>query len=367
MDITSELSKSLKQHLLWNKCRMDCFAKMIVALLTVRTVNLTEWAQVFLTNANADSAYMRIKRFFRYFDLDGDMLAKFIFNLFEFSSGRWYLTLDRTNWELGCFKINFLVLAVVYKGIAVPLMWTSLNKKGNSSCQERQALLKRFLSCFGREVIAGVLADREFVGKLWFNYLVKQKIPFFIRIKWNFLVSNSQGQLVNAWQLFTGLKKEESRILQGKRKIFGLKFNVAGMRCREGEFLIIATTESADDALEVYGYRWEIETLFGCLKTRGFNLEDTHITRLDRLEKLMAILAVAFCWAHKVGEWKNEMTPIKIKKHGRYAMSLFRCGANILRRVLCGKTPSKTEMRQILRVLFLPPEGLQIARVGVIL
>lgn len=367
MDITSELSKSLKQHLSWNKCRIDCFAKMIIALLTVRTVKLTEWAQVFLTNANADSAYMRIKRFFRYFDLDGDMLAKFIFNLFGFSRGRWYLTLDRTNWEFGCFKINFLVLAVAYKGVAVPLMWTLLNKKGNSSCQERQTLLERFISCFGREVIAGVLADREFVGKLWFNYLVKQKIPFFIRIKWNFLVSNSQGQLVNAWQLFTGLKKEESRILQGKRKIFGLKFNVAGMRCRDADFLIVATTESADDALEVYGYRWEIETLFGCLKTRGFNLEDTHITRLDRLGKLMAVLAVAFCWAHKVGEWKNEMTPIKIKKHGRHVMSLFRCGVNILRRILCGKIPSKAELRQVLRVLFSPPEGLQMARTGVTL
>ena len=366
MDITSELSKSLKQHLTWNKCRIDCFAKMIIALLTVRTVKLTEWAQVFLTNANPNSAYMRIKRFFRYFDLDGDMLARFIFNLFGFSSGRWYLTLDRTNWEFGCFKINFLVLAVVYKGVAIPLMWTLLNKKGNSSCKERKALMKRFISCFGREVIAGVLADREFVGKPWFNYLVKQKIPFFIRIKWNFLVTNTQGRLVNAWQLFTGLKKEESRVLQGKRKIFGLKFNVAGMRCLDGGFLIIATTESADDALEIYGYRWEIETLFGCLKTRGFNLEDTHITRLDRLGKLMAVLAVAFCWAHKVGEWKNEVTPIKIKKHGRHAMSLFRSGVNILRRILC-KTPSKAEVRQILRILFSPPDGIQRLRIGVTL
>lgn len=365
MDITSELSKSLKEHLSWNKCRIDCFAKMIIALLTVRTVKLTEWAQVFLTNANADSAYMRIKRFFRYFDLDGDMLAKFIFSLFEFSGRRWYLTLDRTNWEFGCFKINFLVLAVVYKGAAIPLMWTLLNKKGNSNCSEREVLMKRFISCFGREVISGVLADREFIGKVWFNYLVKQKIPFFIRIKSNFLITNTQGRSVNAWQLFTGLKKEESRVLQGKRKIFGLKFNVAGMRCHDGDFLIVATTESADDALKIYGYRWEIETLFGCLKTRGFNLEDTHMTRLDRLGKLMAVLAVAFCWAHKVGEWKNEVTPIKIKKHGRNAMSLFRCGANILRRILCGKTPSKAEIRHVLRVLFSPPEGIQMTRVGV--
>ena len=362
MDITSELSKSLKQHLSWNKCRIDCFAKMVVALLTVKTVKLTEWAQVFLTDANPESAYMRIKRFFRFFNLDSDMLAKFIFNLFGFLKGKCYLTLDRTNWEFGCFKINFLVLAVVYKGVAVPLMWTLLNKKGNSNCTERKALIKRFIFCFGNEVIAGILADREFVGKQWFKYLVKQKIPFFIRIKWNYLVTNSQGIEVNAWQLFTGLKKGESRILQGKRKVFGLKFNLAGHRCEDGDFLIVATTESADNALEIYGYRWEIETLFGCLKTRGFNLEDTHITRLDRLEKLMAVLAIAFCWAHKIGEWKNEIKPIKIKNHGRKAMSIFRSGANVLRRILCGKVPSKFEIRQVVQILFAPPSGIQVAR-----
>ena len=108
MDITSELSKSLNEHLSWNKCRIDCFAKMIVALLTVRTVRLTEWAQVFLTQANPESAYMRIKRFFRYFDLDGDALAKFIFSLFGFSNGQWYLTLDRTTGNLVVLKLIFL-------------------------------------------------------------------------------------------------------------------------------------------------------------------------------------------------------------------------------------------------------------------
>lgn len=255
-------------------------------------------------------------------------------------------------------------MAVVYKGVAIPLMWTLLDKKGNSNCKERSCLIKRFVSCFGQQVIAGILADREFVGKRWFRYLVKQKIPFYIRIKWNYLVSNKQGRLVNAWQLFTGLKKGESRILEGKRRVFGLKFNLAGLRCEDGDFLIVATTESADSALETYGLRWQIETLFGCLKTRGFNLEDTHITRLDRLAKLMAVLAIAFCWAHKIGEWKNEIKPIKIKNHGRKAMSLFRSGTNVLRRILCGKAPSKLEIRQVIRILFEPPMGAQMARLA---
>jgi hypothetical protein len=364
MDITSELSRSLNHHLSWNKARVECFAKMIVALLTVKTVNLTEWASVFLTNANPESAYMRIKRFFRHFDLDGNVLAKFIFWLFNFDKGQWYLTLDRTNWEFGKFKINFLVLAVVYKGAAIPLMWSLLDKKGNSNCAERMELVNRFIACFGNTVVAGVLADREFVSKEWFSYLLKQKIPFFIRIKWNYLISDSRGRLVNAWQLFSDLQRGEKRVLQGKRKIFGLDFNVAGLRCEDGGFLIVATTESADNAIEIYAYRWEIETLFGCLKTRGFNLEDTHLTRPDRLSKLMAVLAIAFCWAHKTGEWKNEATPIKIKNHGRKAISLFRSGLNVLRNLLCAGKPLKAEIVKTIRLLFDPPHGAKMVKWG---
>ncbi len=31
-----------------------------------------------------------------------------------------------------------------------------------------------------------------------------------------------------------------------------------------------------------YSFRWEIENLFGALKTRGFRFEDTHLNDLER-------------------------------------------------------------------------------------
>ncbi len=42
------------------------------------------------------------------------------------------------------------------------------------------------------------------------------------------------------------------------------------------------------------------------------------------------MLAIAFTWAHRTGEWQNEQKPIKIKKHGRPAVSLFRYGLDFL-------------------------------------
>jgi len=38
------------------------------------------------------------------------------------------------------------------------------------------------------------------------------------------------------------------------------------------------------------------------------------MTDPKRLEKLMVFLAIAFSWAHIIGEWRHEIKPIKIKK-----------------------------------------------------
>jgi hypothetical protein len=59
------------------------------------------------------------------------------------------------------------VLAVAYKGVAIPLFWTLLDKRGNSNTQERKDLMERFLSVFPIEKIKYLTANREFKGKDW--------------------------------------------------------------------------------------------------------------------------------------------------------------------------------------------------------
>ncbi len=78
---------------------------------------------------------------------------------------------------------------------------------------------------------------------------------------------------------------------------------------------LLVTSDCPGLAISKYTWRWEIETLFSCLKGRGFNFEDTHMMDLDRVNKLMALLAIAFCWCHKMGEWRHEVKPTVIKTH----------------------------------------------------
>ncbi|WP_419622846.1 transposase, partial [Thiolapillus sp.] len=138
--------------------------------------------------------------------------------LFGFTDSDYYLSLDRTNWKWGKININLLVLAVVYRGAAIPVYWLPLNKRGNSNSRERIALLKRFIDQFGRDPIKGILADREFIGDQWLGWLLEQKIPFTIRISNNCYTTNAQGERIRVDQLFYTLKPGEERIIRDARK-----------------------------------------------------------------------------------------------------------------------------------------------------
>ena len=55
--------------------------------------------------------------------------------------------------------------------------------------------------------------------------------------------------------------------------------------------------------------------MFKALKTSGYNIEDTHLSDIDRIDKLFALLLIAFVWAYKIGISLNSLRSIKIKKH----------------------------------------------------
>ncbi len=72
------------------------------------------------------------------------------------------------------------MLCVIYDGVAVPILWQDLAKKGASSLPERKALLDRALARYDLRGMC-LLADWEYVGVAWFNYLHANGLDFCIR------------------------------------------------------------------------------------------------------------------------------------------------------------------------------------------
>ncbi len=325
----NELSKILNQYFKFHKARSDCFAQLVRAMIAVKTVNFTHLATSFMTQALTESCYKRIQRFFRFFQFDAFSVASMVVALFGLKNKKLKLALDRTNWKFGKLDINILMLTAAYKGIAIPLMWSCLKKRGNSNTLERIDLVKRILLLIGSENIDCLLGDREFVGVEWIRWVNEQNISFLFRIRNNSLLEG----LIPVDTFFRRLPLKK-KVKNGKISLWGrIVYLSIRWSYNRNEFVTLISNRKFHNPFKIYRKRWEIETFFGCLKKRGFCFEDTHLVHTVRIETLICVLAVAFCWSYLVGEEKEEKNPISVKSHGRKAMSLFRYGFDELRRI----------------------------------
>jgi Transposase DDE domain len=351
MDHPTMLTDVLKLHFAgWHLARLKCLSALIVAVFKVKTVNLTQLATAFPGRAEPESHYRRIQRFFQHIEIKPALIAHVVVAFLPYTT--YTVALDRTTWMLGCFPMNFLVLSVVHQGIAFPIFWTLLPKKGNSNTKERIELLNRFIAVFGTYKIDCLLADREFIGKEWFAYLKAHHIRFHIRIKRDMHIARTNGRLAPAMNFFRSLPLATYCTLHGPRLICDNRLWVTGMRLPDGEYVIVVSDTQSDHVMEEYKRRWKIEVLFESLKSRGFNFEDTHLQDEKRLNTLFAVLAMAFCWAYHVGAWRHEVKPVRIKKHQRPATSIFRYGFDWIRHALFNPQDKPELLTHVLNLLW---------------
>jgi len=321
-----------------NLARIKFFGLFICALCKVQTVCFEKLATGFDSDAKVDSSLRRIQRFIADYVLDTRLIARFVYSLLPLKPP-YRLTMDRTTWKFGSSNINILVLAVVYQGVAFPILYKMMPKFGNSSTRERIELMEDFIELFGIDSIECLLADREFVGDHWLAYLNYRHIRYHIRIRKNFwVVIPKNGHRVKASWLFNHLKINQyefyRRIVYVNGQLCYLSASKIKNRHGIPELQIIVSFNKPDQSQSLYKERWQIESAFKALKTSGFNIEDTHLTDINRINKLLALVLFAFTWAYLAGIFLDSLRPIKIKKHGRRAKSLFKYGLTYLASVL---------------------------------
>jgi hypothetical protein len=264
-----------------------------------------------------DSSLRRIQRFIYEYLFDTSRIARVLFGLMPHKPP-YHLALDWTNWKFGTANINVLVLGVVYQGVAFPVLFTMMPKFGNSSTSERIEILQRYIDLFGIDTIECLLADREFVGDHWIACLNFNRIRYHIRIRENFwIVIPRNVHRVKASWLFNHLKINQYEFFHGivdvNSQLCYLSASKAKNRQGVPELQIIVSFNKPDKVQSLYKERWQIETAFKALKTSGFNIEDTHLNDIDRINKLFTLVLIAFVWAYKAGIFLTFLTQSRSK------------------------------------------------------
>ncbi|MCP5038094.1 MAG: IS4 family transposase [Rhodobacteraceae bacterium] len=330
----ASLLTTLRPHFDFSKSRLTTFCVLLTGLAVSRTVNLSHLACHFPGGALHRSNYRRLQRFFQHVRLDADVVARLVVIMLGLEKRKLVLALDRTNWKLGNSDINILVLAVITRRFRVPLMWSFLAHGGSSDHKLRCALMGRFVRRFGADQIEMLLADREFVGGKWLEYLNNNSIPFAIRLKANMLLHRESGPVVQLSSLLRNPRgpKVWSGWLADMPRAEAQKLTLKCKRIKGGEALIIATnTGNPGRAFNMYRRRWGIECLFAHTKSRGLNLEDTHITSPAKLGTMLCLVTLAIAWGYKCATAAKGRAAIPRKTHGRPEKSWFRIGFDQLR------------------------------------
>jgi len=336
-DLTSVLVEHFGESL--NLARIKFISLFICALCKVQVVCFEKLASGFENNCSSDSSLRRIQRFMADYTLDKDLIARLIFALLPHDPP-YSIAIDRTNWKFGQSNINILVLAIVYKGVAFPILFKLMPKRGNSNTTERIQIINHYIRLFGKESLHYLVADREFVGENWIDYLNFNKIEYHIRIRDNFWVLNPKtGRQFKATWLFSDLKLNETKFLHSIYYVNNqlCYLSASKIKNKEGtpEFQIIISFCKPEIAQKIYKERWQIETAFRAMKTSGFNIEDTHLTEIERIEKLVAIVTIAFTWAYLVGIYLHEQVkPIRTLNNGKRAKSFFKYGLTYIATLL---------------------------------
>lgn len=345
--LLSKLHKLLSNNINANAARLKCLSFLVSAILQHRTVNL-----VILSTSDDgkdvsnETRYRRLQDFFLNATLCFQSIGSFILSRIPKPPEGYTLAMDRTNWQFGCKHINFLVISVVAGSASVPVVWKVLPKKtkcGNSNTAQRKAITNRLLKILPAKNIYVLTLDREFIGKEWLKYLEKKGVGYIARIKSNTSISDQNAAT---------LAKSSKYNVTGKQMIYGLKLFFAckpmGKGARSEQLLIVSNRFQGKQALELYRKRWGIERLFGHLKLQGFDLEATHMTSAPKLDKLFAVLAIAFlvsfAWGCQIRNSKKQESAQSKRK------SLFRIGLeDILRMFQTIQSKDRNKRRKRLK------------------
>jgi hypothetical protein len=352
------LSSLIVDHIRLARSRCETLGWLIASILTAGTVSLTRLAACIDSKAQIASVHRRLERFFSDVRLNEADVARLVVAALSLAAKPWHLAIDRTNWQFGKTDLNLLVLSVAHGEVCIPLFCRVLDKAGTSNTAERIDLMQVFQATFPDQLakraddhkrsasgpVASLTGDREFIGNAWIEWLQHAAIPHFLRLREDMHVFNDSHAPVSLRQHAAHLKTGQRLVLKGCWRVGGSARNASPpvriviRRLKGGALLIIASRSRPQHALKIYRQRWKIETLFAGLKTRGFNLQATHMTDPAKLSTLIAILAMAASVAYKTGLWALGGQPRRCKAHGRPARSVFALGLDALRKLCTSRT-----------------------------
>lgn len=292
------LTQIFGQHMHWlDKRHFHTLAWMIVGLIESGLIGLTAWAP--FVDSRATFAQSTVRRFRRWLDNERIQVHELYGPIIQEALSEWghnglYLALDTSMlWDQYCI----IRISVIYRGRAIPLVWTVIEHGSSSVAFETYRCLldkAQTLIPLGCEVV--FLADRGFADTDLMAY-ASQSLHWHwrIRIKSSFLVNRRGQRRIKVSNI--PLKRGEARfwhhVYITEQRFGPVHLALAKPHGVKESWLIVSDQPTDVTTFDEYGLRFDIEENFLDDKSNGFQLESSLIRSAEALSRLCFVLAVA--------------------------------------------------------------------------
>jgi len=212
------------------------------------------------------------------------------------------LLIDGTVVGRGCMT---LVIAVVYKQRALPIAWlVDKKKKGHFSEERHLELIQSVRGMIPDAPRIVLLGDGEFDG-VDLQSVVNHW-------NWDYVLRTSETNTLCWADHWFSFKETLAHVKPGEvfvvpeslftQRGYGPVMGLTWWRkdCKEPIHLV-TNMPCADEACHFYAKRFKIETFFSDQKGRGFNLQKSHMSDPERLNRLLMAAFLAYYWIVAMG------------------------------------------------------------------
>lgn len=314
--VSADLVRRLPRQ---NKKQREGLSLLVATMLDVRSANLMDLsASLPRDSERIDMRYQWISRLLGNELIDTDrVMAPFASEVLQRAAAhgrRLILIIDQS-------KANdtqqAIVVAVRVGGRSLPVAWRVKETEGAIGFAEQRAALETALALLpiGAKVV--LMGDRFYGSSDLIAWCRSKGWDWRLRLKADLLVFEDGGESTVAKCFARNERMLTDVELTAKR----VRTNI-GMVHEDGhpEPWFIAMSDAPTTAKTFdYGLRWGIEAMFSDFKSRGFGLEDSQLQRVDRMDRLILIMALALYWAVSTGMWasQNAALPVEKKRKAR--------------------------------------------------
>src|SRR5689334_11303807 len=286
-----------------NKKQREGLALLVATALDVRDVNLMELAAALPRAAERlDMRYQWISRLLAnpLMDID-EVMAPFAREVLARAGAQActpVLIIDQSQVNAAH---QMVMVSLRVGGRALPLAWRVKKTQGAIGFAEQRAALDRVAALLPAGVRPVLMGDRFYGSPALIAWCRAQGWDWRLRLKQDLLVFEDGGETTLADCFMRGEHLlSDIELTEQRARTHVAMVHEAGHP--EPWIIALSQTPSVHTAFD-YGLRWGIEAMFSDFKTRGFGLEDSHIARTDRLDRLVLVLSLALHWAVSTGMW----------------------------------------------------------------